>query len=201
MIKAIIFDVGGVLKIDNDQHIRRDVQETLGIAPQDFSAPWEKLTDELGRGVIDEPTFWQKLHTLAGATRAVPQESLLMRQYTKNYQLNEAMVALVQSLQDAGYKTAILSNTISLHADFNRAKGMFEGFDAIVLSHEVGMRKPSPEIFAYTLKQLNTIPEEAVFVDDMEKNVRAAQDFGLHAFVFKNAEEFAEDLRSLGVFV
>jgi len=200
-IKAIIFDVGGVLKNDNDQDIRRDVQETLGIAPEHFAKPWEELTDKLGRGLIDEPAFWQQLHTLAEARNKVPKESLLMRQYTKKYQLNEDIVALVHRLQAAGYTTAILSNTNSLHADFNRARGMFEGFDAIILSHEVGLRKPSPEIFTYTLRKLGVAPEEAVFIDDMPENVAGAAAVGIHAINFQNARQLTEELERLGLSV
>lgn len=199
MIKAVIFDVGGVLKVESDQDIRRDVQETLGISPENFAVPWEKLTDQLGRGVIDESTFWKELHTLAGATNAVPEESLLMRRYRTTYQLNEDMLALVRRLQSAGYKTAILSNTISVHADFNRARGVFEGFDAIVLSHKVGLRKPSPEIFAHTLQRLGVAPAEAVFIDDIEANVHGAEATGMHGILFTNARKLEQELTQLGV--
>lgn len=198
-IKAIIFDVGGVLKSETDQAIQRDIQQTLGITPEVFAAPWQLLTDQLGRGVIEEHEFWQQLQQLTGATRPLPDESLLMREYQKGYRLNKDVAALVQRLRTAGYKTAVLSNTIARHADFNRAHGVYNGFAVVVLSHEVGQCKPSPEIFFDTLKALKVTPPEAVLIDDKKKNIIAAMRTGMHAVLFKDATQLEEDLKQLDI--
>jgi epoxide hydrolase-like predicted phosphatase len=197
MIKAIIFDVGGVLKSETDTAIRRDVQETLGIAPGAFDEPWSDLTDQLGRGVIDEETFWEQLQQRTEARNPLPRESLLMREYMKGYRASDKVLALAHRLQTAGFQIAILSNTVAPHADFNREHGLFSGFDAIILSYEVGLRKPSPEIFRHVLKTLNVGPMEAVFIDDLEKNVRGAKAVGLHAILFKNAAQLEAELQQL----
>ncbi|HSX24995.1 MAG TPA: HAD family phosphatase, partial [Candidatus Andersenbacteria bacterium] len=171
MIKAVIFDVGGVLKVETDNAIRSDVRETLGIAPEAFDGPWRILTDKLGRGIITEEQFWPRLHGLTGATRPLPRLSLLMREYEKGYLINQDVMEIVERLRKASYKTAILSNTIATHAEFNQDRGLFDGFDPVILSHEVGLRKPVPEIFTLTIDALQLQREETVLVDDLKKNV------------------------------
>lgn len=198
-IKAIIFDVGGVLRFETDGAIQRDIQQTLGIAPENFTEPWQQLTDQLGRGVITEAEFWPQLHALTKATQPVPAESLLMREFQKGYRLNEEVLALAKQLRAMGYSTAILSNSIASHADFHRTHGTYDGFEPVILSHEVGLTKPSSEIFTHTLKALKTIPPEAVLVDDKQKNITGAQALGMHAILFKDTAQLEQDLRHLGI--
>jgi putative hydrolase of the HAD superfamily len=199
MLKVVVFDVGGVLKFEVDDRIQEDIQKTLGISPKAFRAPWESLVDQLGRGVIGEAEFWQQLHQQTGAQQPVPEESLLMREYTKDFRINQETMALAQRLRKAGYATAILSNTIAAHAAFNREQGMFEGFDPVLLSHEIGLLKPAPEIFQHTLQQLEVAPAEAVLIDDREKNILGAQQSGMHAILFKGAAQLEADLKELGL--
>jgi putative hydrolase of the HAD superfamily len=199
MIKAVVFDVGGVLKFETDERIRADVEKTLGIAPEVFVGPWGALTAQLGSGKITEAEFWQQLHQQTGAQQPVPTDSLFMREYTKGFRINQETMAIAQRLRKAGYTTAILSNTITVHADFNREQGMFEGFDPVLLSHEIGLLKPWPEIFKHTLQQLKVAPAEAVLVDDREKNIVGTQQIGMHAILFKNAAQLEADLKELGL--
>lgn len=201
MIKAIIFDAGGVLKDESETAIRRDAQTTLGIDPALFDEVWDEVTDRLARGVIDEATFWQELHKRGRAQHPLPAESLLLREYVKGYQPHEDVLALARRLQSAGYKIAVLSNTVAPHADFNRTHGLFDGFDAVILSHEVGFQKPSPEIFQATLQALGATAHETVIIDDREPNIRGAEMLGLHGLLFKNVAQLEQDLKNLGVSV
>lgn len=199
MIKAVIFDVGGVLKSETDRAIQRDIMDTLEISPEVFAEPWQILTDKLGRGAIPEDEFWKQMLQMTGAQRSLPSESLLMREYQRGHCLHEDVMGIISRLRKAGYTTAILSNTIASHAQFNRTHGVYDGFDAIILSHEVGLRKPSLEIFDITLAALGLAAEETVFVDDAEKNVIAAEKLGLHGILFTNAQQFEEQLQKLGL--
>jgi putative hydrolase of the HAD superfamily len=70
-------------------------------------------------------------------------------------------------------------------------------FDAIVISGEVGMRKPEPEIFAHVLELLGVSAAETVFVDDLVHNVRAAQDIGLVGVHHTSYETTAGELETL----
>jgi putative hydrolase of the HAD superfamily len=70
-------------------------------------------------------------------------------------------------------------------------------FDAIVISGEVGMRKPEPEIFGHVLDLLGVQAEETVFVDDLDHNVRAAAELGLVAVHHTSYESTAAELEAL----
>lgn len=87
------------------------------------------------------------------------------------------MYQVIRDLREQGVRTALLSNS---WGKGNYRRQDFPGlFDAVVISGEVGMRKPEPRIFLHTAGLLNVAPVECVFVDDMEANVRAAVGCGM----------------------
>ncbi len=67
-------------------------------------------------------------------------------------------------------------------------------FDVKVFSCIEGVIKPDRKIYEITLKKLGVKPEEVVFVDDKEENVKAAQDIGINTILFKNSEQFKKEL-------
>jgi epoxide hydrolase-like predicted phosphatase len=88
-----------------------------------------------------------------------------------------AMYELVRGLRRKGVRTALLSNSWGLDG---YPREDFPGlFDAVVISGEVGMRKPEPRIFRHAAELLGVAPRECVFVDDLEANVKAAVDCGM----------------------
>jgi putative hydrolase of the HAD superfamily len=87
------------------------------------------------------------------------------------------MYQVIRDLRGQGVRTALLSNSWG-KGTYRRQD--FPGlFDAVVISGEVGMRKPEPRIFLHTAELLNVAPVECVFVDDLEANVRAAAGCGM----------------------
>jgi putative hydrolase of the HAD superfamily len=87
------------------------------------------------------------------------------------------MIELIKDLRDAGILTSLLSNSWGARDGYPRH--LFgELFDDVVISAEVGMRKPEERIFALAAQRLGVTPAEAVFVDDVEGNIRAARDLG-----------------------
>jgi putative hydrolase of the HAD superfamily len=78
--------------------------------------------------------------------------------------------------------TAILSNSMDgARREEARRLGFADDFDPIVYSHEVGMAKPDPGLFRYTLDAIGCAPDEAAFVDDRMENVEAAAALGIRA--------------------
>lgn len=130
----------------------------------------------LERGELHVPHFEQqlaaRLRTRSG--RAVPADGLLQRMFDHFVHAPD-MAGLVLRARQAGVRTALLSN--SWGNDYPR-DGWDEMFDAVVISGEVGMRKPDPEIFEHTLKLLDLAPAQCAFVDDLPANVEAAVRLG-----------------------
>jgi putative hydrolase of the HAD superfamily len=106
----------------------------------------------------------------------VPAAGLLDRMFAATT-LSQPMVELLRQLRAAGVRTALLSNSWGLTA---YPTHLFpELFDAVVISAEVGMRKPEERIFRHAAQLLGLPPAECVFVDDLEANVLAAEALGM----------------------
>lgn len=106
---------------------------------------------------------------------AVVAEGLLQRMFAASVPV-PAMYEIIRTLRAAGVSTALLSNSWGgdeyPRADFPAL------FDAVVISGEVGMRKPEERIFTLAADQLGLAPAECVFVDDVEGNITAAKALG-----------------------
>jgi putative hydrolase of the HAD superfamily len=133
-----------------------------------------------------------KLLRLDGA--AVVAEGLLRRMFAASLPV-PAMYDTIRTLRAAGFSTALLSNSWGCD-EYPRAD--FPGlFDTVVLSGEVGMRKPEEGIFRHAAKTLGLLPEECVFVDDMAPNVAAAQACGMTGVLHTETAATAKTLQDL----
>lgn len=94
----------------------------------------------------------------------------------------------------------LLSNTNKLHYRFIEEHYRFPSIvEGAALSYELGLRKPEAGIYQAALALARAKPQEAVFIDDLEENVRGARRVGLHALRYRGAARLEKDLRALGV--
>jgi len=97
-------------------------------------------------------------------------------------------------------RLALLSNTDPIHvAHFEATIPFVRHFPARVYSCRAGASKPSPAIFHRVLREVDALPEEAMFIDDIRENAAAAARLGLNAFHFTSAEELIAELSRLGL--
>jgi putative hydrolase of the HAD superfamily len=187
-LHGLVVDWGGVLTSDLgialtawaeadgiDYAHYQDVMRTLLGTSAGEEARYNPV-HALERGELEVPDFERRLAagmtTRAGAP--VPAEGLLARMFDR-FEHAPDMAGLVRRAHESGLRTALLSN--SWGNDYPR-DGWDQMFDAVVISGEVGMRKPDPEIFEHTLALLGLTAGECVFVDDLRRNVRAAVSLG-----------------------
>lgn len=156
----------------------------------------ENLVHALERGECSDEHFEQqlaaKLIRLDG--QPVPAEGLLARMFAASA-MEQPMHELISAVRRAGLRTALLSN--SWGRDGYPRELFGELFDAVVISCEVGMRKPEPRIFELAARLLELPPAECVFIDDVEANVVAAQSAGLVAVHHQDAGRTASQLSHL----
>jgi putative hydrolase of the HAD superfamily len=115
---------------------------------------------------------------------AVAAEGLLQRMFAASERV-PAMYGAIRAVRRAGLRTALLSNSWGA-GDYPLED--FPGlFDAVVISGEVGMRKPEEGIFLHAADALGLPPAQCVFIDDMEANVAAATDCGMTAVLHTEA--------------
>ncbi|HSX02985.1 MAG TPA: HAD-IA family hydrolase [Candidatus Saccharimonadia bacterium] len=198
MIKAIIFDVGGVLVPNDVPRLRRAVMRALGITAEQYAAHWPQLIDALDAGRITEAQFWQELLEATGAPGPVPSPSPLATAVA-GLRPHQAVMELVEELKDSGYRLGIISNITADHAALYRQQGLTEQFDDAIFSSEVGLTKPDKRIYWLALERLGVRPHEAVFIDDNAENVAAAARLGLHAIAYTTPARLRRELHRLGV--
>jgi epoxide hydrolase-like predicted phosphatase len=124
---------------------------------------------ELECGRIDIATFEARL----AAILHVPSDDLA-RRLTADVQPDHEMREAVREFHDQGVKTALVSNSWR-HDDYD----VLDLFDVVVLSGELGIRKPDPEIYAVAVERLGVTPDRCVFVDDLGGNLKPAKALGM----------------------
>ena len=108
--------------------------------------------------------------------------------------LDQEMLALFRKLKAGGVATGLLSNSWGGGYPTEIFPDMF---DAVVISGEVGMRKPEPRIFLYAAQLLGLVPEECVFIDDIEANISAAEHLGFTGVLHSAAADTAQQVANL----
>ncbi|MGW8884022.1 HAD family hydrolase [Streptomyces sp. NPDC055749] len=196
---ALIVDWGGVLTQPFSEAI--DVWAAgEGVAAGEFDAVLGRLLGpgavadgrpnpfhRVERGELSVADFESSLAALLRRTDGtpVPAAGLVQRMFAP-FTMDPVMTGLLRRVRDAGVPVALLSNSWGHRYD---REGWDELFDAVVISGEVGMRKPEPEIFRHTARLLGRRPEECVFVDDLGRNVRAASALGMATVHHRTAAE------------
>ncbi|KAB8197576.1 HAD-IA family hydrolase [Nonomuraea phyllanthi] len=206
MLTGVLIDWGGVLttslsdsiarwiaadRIDGD-HYREVMRELVDHA---YGGGGENAVHALERGEIDGAAFERDLAARLVTLEGVPPvaEGLLTRMFA-GFERVDAMYDMLRDVRKNGVKTCLLSNSWS--NEYPR-DGWDELFDAVVISGEVGMRKPEPRIFHHALGQIGLPGEECVFIDDIEANILAARALGIAGIHHQDANSTITELESL----
>lgn len=120
-------------------------------------------------------------------------DGLLARMFA-GFRAAPGMLGVLRNARGHGLRTALLSNSWGAHYDRD---GWDELFDAVVISGEVGLRKPDPEIFLLTGRLLAVPPQQCVFVDDLAVNVRGAAKVGMVGVHHTSLESTVHELETL----
>lgn len=168
-VSCIIFDFFDVVHTD---HQKRWMQK-YGLTQSEDIADASRLFDT---GAISYRELLGRLARASGSTSEdVEQE--LAELSAPDYDV----IDLIRTLRASGYRMGLLSNTATEVIQPLLAQHALEPlFDQVVVSGEVGIKKPDPRIFELTLSLLDRQPAEALFIDDNPENVRAAQGLGMH---------------------
>ena len=151
---------------------------------------------DLETGRITAADFERRLaaELLDGEPRGRPTASGMLSRMFAGFQPEAAMIGIVRAARAAGVRTGLLSNSWGL--DYPR-DGWDTLFDTVVISGEVGLRKPDPAIYRLAAERLRLSPAEVVFVDDLAPNVRAAAAVGMVGVHHTAVETTADELEVL----
>jgi epoxide hydrolase-like predicted phosphatase len=196
MIKAVIFDLGGVLIDFPIPKMIEFCARSLGITEKELVREARLLRKPFQEGTISEDELWETICAKTGAARPVS-PSLWEEAFRVAYREKGDVFSVVDALKARQYKIGLLSNT---EAPSIRCldSGRYN-FDALVYSCVEGLSKPEPEIYWLALARLGTAPVEAVFVDDQKENIDASRNLGIHSILFRESGQLREELARLGV--
>lgn len=197
MIKAVLFDYDGVITAGvRDNVPARRLASNLGISLEKASEWIVSIWDGFSTGKLNEQQAWQKIEEQYGKPISTAQRDIW---YTwEELEPLPEMLALVQSLKSQGYKVGLLSNVLPVTAQLIRENGGYKEFDFLVLSYEVGARKPNPLMYETALKNLeNTKPEEVVYLDDREPLTVAANELDIKSIHVTDHSEAIKTLTGL----
>jgi putative hydrolase of the HAD superfamily len=200
-LRAVIFDYGMVLTGPPDATAHDSMVRITGLSPDRFEALYWTDRHAYDEGKLTGIAFWQKL----------AREARLDLSQSKIEELNEwdarmwttqnpAMLAWQRRLKQQGLKTAILSNMgDSVLASIEREFSWIGEFDVLVWSYQLHLAKPDPQIYLHALAQLDTQPDETLFIDDKHVNVEAALELGMKAVEFSTIDRLRADLVAAGL--
>ncbi len=197
LIKAVIWDLGGVLARTNDRAPRTELAHRLGMtyAELDEAVFNSGSARKASLGEISVDQHWENVCTELGwpLERLAEFQSL----FWGGDQLDMALIDYIRRLKPV-LKIGLLSNNWSnLRRLIEKRWQVADAFDTLVISAEVGLLKPDPAIYQLALERLGVLPIQAVFVDDVIENVVAARQLGWQAVHFNNPTQARAELAAL----
>lgn len=199
-IRGVIFDYGMVISNPADPLAHGRMIEVSGLDCDEFNRHYWNNRHSYDLGMSGE-AFWSKIAEDAGTSFSAEQVELLIESDILMWtSLNEAMLGWVIALQNAGFRTAILSNMVWEILGYMRQEfGWLAHFTHHTWSCELGIGKPDPAIYVHTCDMLDLQPSETLFLDDKHENIAAAEKVGLHAIQFTSIDQLSKDLTTRGL--
>jgi epoxide hydrolase-like predicted phosphatase len=197
MIRAIIFDWGGVLCEDTAQGLLSYFSKALDVPSDVLNTAYKSFAPAFQKGEISEEELWQGMDAALGIERPID-PSLWIAALRAVYSPKQEMFALASHLKGQGYVVGLLSNAEmpAMHFFYEQAYAMF---DAAVFSCAEGTRKPEQRIYEIALDRLGVEPQETVLIDDRAEFCRGAQSLGIHTILFNNPQQVRQDLASFAI--
>jgi epoxide hydrolase-like predicted phosphatase len=199
MIRAIIFDMGGVLIMNKIGQVYITLADSLAIDKQLFLQLINQNKLKLMNGEYSANDFALlmkqkfKLHDdiadIVGKWRQA---------FVSQLAINQELFDIIQKLKTK-YKICLITNAPDLHAKINKENGLYKPFKPLIISCEVGLVKPQRQIFDLAIKELKLKPEDCIFVDDEEKNIEIPKCLGFKVMHFTDNKQFCLELKQLNV--
>ena len=196
-VKALIFDLGNVIILFSFEKAFRKWAELSGkdlpFIQENFS--FDSIHDEFERGRVSPEAFYRHVNDRFG-------NILSFDDFKTGW--NSIYNGLVPGAEDLlqklrkKYSLFALTNTNSIHYDYcsREFETAFKLFDQVYPSHEIGFRKPEPEVFQYVLKDRSLQKQEVLFFDDLEENVTSGRKAGIPSRVVTHPSKLKETIES-----
>lgn len=195
-IKAVFFDLGGVIVRTEYQAPRQHLAESLGMDYEDI----DKIVfgsvsaARASIGEIDEEEHWRNvMKTLKLPASEYPR---VREEFFAGDVIDREIVEFLRAIKPK-VKTGVISNAWSGLRNYIQREKFDDAFHHMVISAEVGVAKPDARIYHIALEQLQVKAKEAIFVDDVLENIEACEKVGMKGVHFKDAKSAIKQVKSL----
>jgi len=198
-IKAIVFDIGGVMASENnlvDHYI--PLCKSLKINKKKFFEIRNKYINKFAKG----EKSGRKLITIFSKRLNIPYKKFLqnwIKYKRKSIKKNFELERIIRDLKKKEYRVASLSNAIDIHYKLGKEKGLYNVFNFNILSFKEGFSKPDIRIYKLLLNKLKMPAKEVIFIDDYQICLDGAKKLGINTILFRNNKQLVKDMEKLGV--
>jgi len=192
-IKAILFDIGGVLALGNNSSWKNGKLVPSGVhlevsekVKMPLDSYLEAIETNFALAIEGRISETEVVNVLSQKLKVSDRElrKIFVNAYKRNFKQNINLLKKAFELKKLGYKIGILSDQWYLSKQALIPNKIYKKFDELIISCEVGFRKPSPEIFKIALKKLKLKPKEVLFIDNQTWNLKAARKLGIKTLIF-----------------
>lgn len=195
MIKAILFDMGGVFLEGTVNTFVNGSYSILGI-DKTFVAEQEVTYDEeFNRGNVSIEDCFRGFFNVPIDERQM-KEIIELWKFT--WKPTENMINLLKNLKK-NYRIGVLSNSDPVNSKVNYDNGIYDMFDFLVLSHEEHTVKPEKRIYDIAVERADAPPSECIFIDDQEECLKPARDMGMKTILFRGYDGLLREFDRIGI--
>lgn len=193
----IVFDFGGVMVDFDIQKMLEYCAGSFDMSLSEFKIALKKDIGRLAIGEVKEKAFWLEF----ARNNQLVFPSHWKDQY-KNFikkivEPRNEMYSFLEQLKAEGYQVAMLSDVTEWQAEAFQELGLYEGFYPLILSCNIGARKPNQKAYQTLLDNLNACSENVIFVDDRPMNIEGAETVGIRAILYANFKDTKDALKLL----
>lgn len=194
--KAIILDLAGVVLLTVKGTFNSLLAERLGVEEEDIARVMnDAVNDRWDLGEICDDEFYE--HLLNEVDQPPEKKTVLEKFVIDDFYIDQGLLAVIHKLHKY-YKTALLTNfPAHLHEFMKRKWITGDAFDHVIASCDVKLLKPDPRMYQTALNILGCSTEEALFIDDREVNIRAAESMGIKSILYQNRQQAIDTLYAL----
>lgn len=197
MIKAVIFDYGGVVTAGGGGNgLAEQLAPKLTITIEEAIVLLKQPWFELIRGKVTETEFWSLVEK--GWGKPISKDARNIWNSWDDMKPRDDVLAYIENLKSKGYVVGLLSNVIRRTESFLRENGVYDLFEPCVLSCNEGIAKPEIDIYTHLLKLLGDVrPHEIIYIDDQEKCLIPANELGMKTVLAVNSQQIITDINRL----
>lgn len=203
MIKAILFDFGGVIYKHQGTIVPHVLAIIFNTNQEKINEEYQKYKNTLVAGKISTESLLLTLKKKFSTDKTIEElEKQWLSVYGELTKPDEGVLDLIRILKRK-YKIYLFTNTNEMNDRYNKNTGIYNYFDEIFCSFKMGMAKPDLGVYQFVLAEITTNPEETVFIDNQEENLLPAKTLGMKTILFDvlkdELEKLKRELRNLGV--